>query len=91
MKEDKRCCHYDVCRYVHAAHQYGEQCSCESCIHNAHSYVSDDLIEAVKTKRMSYAAASEKKYYHEGDLEFKYPYEREGGYYSAGQSQVIDF
>ena len=64
MTEDKKCCHYDVCRYVHAAHQYGESCNCESCIHKAHSYVSDDLIEAVKAKRMSYAVASER--YREG-------------------------
>ena len=35
--------------------------------------------------------SSEKKYYHKHGLTFVYPYEREGGYYSAGQSQVIDF
>ena len=64
MAEDKRCCHYDVCRYVHAAHQYGEQCSCESCIHNAHSYASEDLIEQVKSKRLDHRVASER--YREG-------------------------
>lgn len=64
MAENKKCCHYNVCRYVHAAHQYGEQCSCESCIHNAHSYVSDDLMEQVKSKRLGYQVAAER--YREG-------------------------
>ena len=35
--------------------------------------------------------SSEKKYYYKNGLTFVYPYERDGGYYSAGQSQVIDF
>ena len=64
MKEDKKCCHYDVCRYVYAAHQCGESYDCESCIHNAHSYVSDQLMDAVKAKRMSYTLAANR--YREG-------------------------
>lgn len=53
MKEDKKCCHYQVCRFVAAAHSYGEDCNCELCIYRAHSIVGDDLIEAVKRKRLS--------------------------------------
>lgn len=52
-KENKKCCHYHVCKYVNTAHQYGEECSCNTCIHNSHSYVSDDLMEQVERKKMS--------------------------------------